>query len=174
MLSRCAGKDLASGELLLCPAACQRYVRRRGASAGAGRNTVHLLSGKRSEAVGGKHLCRDPCRTELYFAGGCKLSGSTGGTVLCDQRRRRGTVWQRRRMQKGGENLLQGDLPVFWNRPTAAEVRRFEEQAAAASENHKACRGGPEFLLPQKLSTGPPQRCKDREGVLFFIICLFV
>ena len=33
-----------------------------------------------------------------YLVGRCKLSGGSGRTVLCDQRRGRCTVWQRRRL----------------------------------------------------------------------------
>ena len=46
---------------------------------------IHLLSGKRSEATGGKHPHRGACRAKLYVAGRCKLSGSAGRAMLCNE-----------------------------------------------------------------------------------------
>lgn len=51
---------------------------------GAG-SPIHLLSGKRSEATGGKYPHRGACRAKLYVAGRCKLSGSAGRAMLCNE-----------------------------------------------------------------------------------------
>lgn len=80
-----AGPDLASGKLLLCAAACQRNAGCRSISAWAWGSPIHLLSGKRSEATGGKHPHRGACRAKLYVAGRCKLSGSAGRAMLCNE-----------------------------------------------------------------------------------------
>lgn len=79
------GPDLASGKLLLCAAACQRNAGCRSISAWARGSPIHLLSGKRSEATGGKHPHRGACRAKLYVAGRCKLSGSAGRAMLCNE-----------------------------------------------------------------------------------------
>lgn len=54
---------------------------------------IYYLSG-RGKAACREHLHRGERRAKLYAAGRCKLSGRSGRTVLCDQRRRCGTVRQ--------------------------------------------------------------------------------
>ena len=56
-----------------------------------------VLSG-RGKAARREHPYRSKGRAKLYLVGRCKLSGGSGRTVLCDQRRGRCTVWQRRRL----------------------------------------------------------------------------
>lgn len=57
----------------------------RSISAWARGSPIHLLSGKRSEATGGKYPHRGAFRAKLYVAGRCKLSGSAGRAMLCNE-----------------------------------------------------------------------------------------
>ena len=79
------GRTWHQESFLLCAAACQRNAGCRSISAWARGSPIHLLSGKRSEATGGKHPHRGACRAKLYVTGRCKLSGSAGRAMLCNE-----------------------------------------------------------------------------------------
>ena len=97
VLSVRSGPYMASGELLLRAAAGAGNAGRRRKASRPRRHPVHLLSG-RGKAARREYPYRSKGRAKLYLVGRCKLSGGSGRTVLCDQRRGRCTVWQRRRL----------------------------------------------------------------------------
>ena len=91
------GRTWHREELLLRAAAGTGNAGRRRKAPRPRRHPVHLLSG-RGKAACREHTYRSKGRAKLYLIGRCKLSGGSGRTVLCDQRRGRCTVWQRRRL----------------------------------------------------------------------------
>ena len=113
---------MASGKLLFCPAAGRRNAKHRRKAARTWGSAVNLLSGKRPETAGGKHLHTGAERAQLYAAGRCGLSGSIVRTVLCDKRRGCRAIWQRGGLQDCGAYLLRSHLCVLWHRTTASEM----------------------------------------------------
>ena len=97
---------MASGELLFCPTAGWWNAEHRRKTARTWGSAVHLLSGKRPEAAGGEYLHAGAALAQLYAAGGCGLSGSVGGAVLCNEHRRCEALWQRGGLQSCGTHLL--------------------------------------------------------------------